>query len=116
MSIASEAARNLLSTTIDRIQGAYAPSTIRAYRSDFAELIGFCETQGVDVFPPNPLTLADFIAHLSEKGGSSASIRRAIAGISTIFCLNRIPDPSKDPEAMIAMKRMHRKSSSRHHL
>ncbi len=100
---------SLLLETIDRIQGAYAPSTIRAYRSDFAEFIGFCETQGLDVFPPNPLTLADFIAHVSEKGRSSASIRRAIAGISTIYRLNRMPDPSKDPEVVIAMKRMHRK-------
>lgn len=102
-------AASLLLETIDRIQGAYAPSTIRAYRSDFTEFIGFCETQGLDVFPPNPLTLADFIAHVSEKGRSSASIRRAIAGISTIYRLNRMPDPSKDPEVVIAMKRMHRK-------
>ena len=104
-----EAARNQLSITIDRIQGAYAPSTLRAYRSDFAEFIGFCETQGLEVFPPNPLTLADFIAHISDKDRSSASIRRAIAGISTIYRLNRMPDPSKDPEVVIAMRRMHRK-------
>ena len=109
MSQSAEAARNLLSSTIDRIQGAYAPSTIRAYRSDFAEFIGFCETQGLDIFPSNPLTLADFIAHVSDKGRSSASIRRAIAGISTIYRLNKMSDPSKDPEVVIAMKRMHRK-------
>lgn len=109
MSQSAEAARNQLSITIDRIQGAYAPSTIRAYRSDFAEFIGFCETQGLDVFPPNPLTLADFIAHVSDKDRSSAGIRRAIAGISTIYRLNRVYDPSKDPEVVIAMKRMHRK-------
>lgn len=101
--------RELLAATIDRIQGAYAPSTIRAYHSDFAEFISFCETQGVDVFPPNPLTLADFITHVSDKDRSSASIRRAVAGISTIYRLNRMPDPSKDPEVLIAMKRMHRK-------
>jgi site-specific recombinase XerD len=109
MSNSFEAARNQLSRTIDRIQGAYAPSTLRAYRSDFAEFIGFCETQGLEVFPPNPLTLADFIAHISDKDRSSASIRRAIAGISTIYRLNRMPDPNKDPEVVIAMKRMHRK-------
>lgn len=99
----------LLSRTVERIEGAYAPSTIRAYRSDFTEYIGFCETQGTDVFPPNPMVLADFIAHVSKKQRSSASIRRAIAGISTIFRLNRMADPSKDPEVIIAMKRMHRK-------
>lgn len=105
----NNSASEILAQTINRIQGAYAPSTIRAYRSDFSEFIGFCETKGLDVFPPNPLTLADFIAHISEKGLSSATIRRAIAGISTIYRLNRMPDPSKDPEVVIAMKRMHRK-------
>lgn len=102
-------ATSLLLETIDRIQGAYAPSTIRAYRSDFAEFIVFCETQGLEVFPPNPLTLADFISHVSDTGRCSASIRRAVAGISTIYRLSRMPDPSKDPEVIIAMKRMHRK-------
>lgn len=98
-----------LANTIKRIQGAYAPSTIRAYRSDFAEFIGFCETKSLEVFPPDPITLAEFIVYVSEKGRCSATIRRAIAGISTIFRLNRMPDPSKDPEVVIAMKRMHRK-------
>lgn len=102
-------AKNLLFQTIEKIQGAYAPSTIRAYRSDFAEFIGFCESKNLKVFPPDPLTLSEFIDHVSEKGRSSATIRRAIAGISTIFRLNRMPDPSKDPEVIIAMKRMHRK-------
>ena len=101
--------KQLLAQTIDRIQGAYAPSTIRAYRSDFAEFIGFCESKGSEAFPPDPITLSEFIGHVSEKGRSSATIRRAVAGISTIFRLNRMPDPSKDPEVVIAMKRMHRK-------
>ena len=48
----------LLSRTVERIQGAYAPSTIRAYCSDFAEYIGFCEAQGADVFPPNPFVVS----------------------------------------------------------
>lgn len=99
----------MLETTIERIEGAYASSTIRAYRSDFAEFIGFCESKGLGVFPPDPTIMAEFITHVCEKGRSSATIRRAIAGISTIFRLNRMQDPSKDPEVIIAMKRMHRK-------
>lgn len=102
-------AKSLLFQTIEKIEGAYAPSTIRAYRSDFAEYIAYCECHGLEVFPPNPITLSEFITHLSEKGVRSATIRRSVAGISTIYRLNRMPDPSKDPEVVIAMKRMHRK-------
>lgn len=101
--------RELLDKTVARIEGAYAPSTIRAYKTDFANYITFCENHSQEVFPPNPQILAEFINHLAEKGISSASIRRAVAGISTIYRLNRMPDPSKDPECLIAMKRMHRK-------
>ena len=99
----------LLDATVCKILGAYASSTIRAYRSDFAEYIAYSKSQGLEVFPPNPMILAEFISHLSEKGVSSSTIRRAVAGISTIYRLNRMPDPSKDPEVIISMKRMHRK-------
>ena len=46
-------AHGLLASTASRIEGAYAPSTIRAYRSDFAEFIGFCESKNLEVFPPD---------------------------------------------------------------
>ena len=68
-----------------------------------------CCSRCREIRTPDPLTLSEFIAYVSEKGRSSATIRRAIAGISTIYRLNRKPDPSKDPEVVIAMKRMHRK-------
>ena len=33
-----------LAETLARIEGAYAPATIRAYRADFASFIEFCES------------------------------------------------------------------------
>jgi site-specific recombinase XerD len=87
-----------LAQTVAKIEGAYAPSTIRAYRSDFAEFIGFCEEDGSDALPAEPETLARFITKLSNSGRTSASIRRAVAGIGTIHRLNRFVDPSKDPD------------------
>ena len=43
------------------------------------------------------------------SGRSSASIRRAIAGLATIHKLNRFVDPTKDPDVVLEMRRMHRK-------
>ena len=102
-------ARLLLENTVTRIDGAYAPSTIRAYRCDFAEFIGFCEEDDSQALPAEPETLARFITKLSNSGRTSASIRRAVAGIGTIHRLNRFVDPSKDPDVILEMKRMHRK-------
>lgn len=105
----NNSASEILIMTIERIEGAYAPSTIRAYRSDFAEFIGFCGKSGLNPIPASPTTLAAFIANLADNRRSSASIRRAVAGISTIHRLNRLTDPTKYPEVILEMKRMHRK-------
>lgn len=102
-------AKELLNQTIERLQGAYAHSTIRAYRSDFSEFIAFCNKTDADPLPADPLVVAEFVTHISTLGRCSATIRRAIAGISTIHRLNRFTDPTKDPEVILEMKRMHRK-------
>ena len=39
----------------------------------------------------------------------AASIKRAVAGIATIYKLNRHLDPTKDPDVTLEMRRMHRK-------
>ena len=43
----------------------------------------------------------------------SATIRRRVNSLGTIFMLSKNPDPSKDPEVVLALKRMHR-SIGRH--
>ena len=101
-------ATKLLQETIAKINGAYAPSTIRAYRVDFQDLIKFCIEQGAQALPINPQLLTQYICKLTNSGRSSASIRRAIAGIATIHKLNRFADPTKDPDVILEMRRMHR--------
>ena len=99
----------LLDATMARIEGAYAPSSIRAYRADFAEFARFCVARGWLALPALPEHLAAFVDSLTAGGvRSSASIRRAVSGICTVHKLNRLPLPGQDPEVAIAMKRMHR--------
>jgi site-specific recombinase XerD len=98
----------MLPSTIARIEGAYAPATIRAYFADFAAFIAFCDLKNQSALPANAVNTADFIRHISVSGRSSTSIRRAVVAISAIHLFNRCTDPTKDPEVRIAMKRMHR--------
>ena len=100
--------KQILAHTIDKINGAYAYSTIRAYKADFVQFIEFCDEQNEGALPAKPQSVADFIAQLSNDKRSSASIRRAICGISTIHKLNRLDDPTKDPDVALEMRRMHR--------
>ena len=109
IAIMDATAKSRLRETLCKIEGAYAPATIRAYRADFAAFIEFCESLELDVWPASPETVALFVEKLSDGRLKSASIRRSVAGISTIYRLNRMPDPTKDPEVLIAMRRMHRK-------
>jgi site-specific recombinase XerD len=102
-------ATKLLQETIVKIDGAYAPSTIRAYRADFSDFIDFCHDRNANTLPGQPHLVVQYIAELTESGRSSASIRRALCGLSAIHRLNRFEDPTKDPDVTLEMRRMHRK-------
>jgi len=101
--------RELLASTLVKIEGAYAYASIRAYRADFNTFIQFCEDRNEESLPALPSLIANFIIELSNDKRSSAGIRRALCGISTIHKLNRFADPTKDPDVTIEMRRMHRK-------
>jgi site-specific recombinase XerD len=102
-------ATKLLQQTIVKIEGAYAPSTIRAYRADFNDFILFCHGRNAEALPAEPYLISEYICKLTGSGRSSASIRRALCGLSAIHNLNRFEDPTKDPDVALEMRRMHRK-------
>jgi site-specific recombinase XerD len=97
-----------LKETIKRIDGAYAPATIRAYKANFERFIEFCESKNVLALPANKSDVADFIRHLSDSDLKSASIRIAVASISAIHRLNEAPDPTTHSDVKIELRRMHR--------
>lgn len=99
----------LLSQTLQRIEGAYAPATIRAFKADFSTFIAYCEEHQTTPLPANPATVSNYIDHLSGGKFTSAYIRRILVSISTIHKLNRLEDPTKDCDVQLAMRRMHRK-------
>jgi site-specific recombinase XerD len=100
--------RSTVEELLKRLEGAYARATLRAYRADFHTFISYYEESGLAAYPATPGSVAGFVERLSESGLRSSSIRRAIAGIATLHNLSRIPDPTKDPEVKLAMRRMHR--------
>jgi len=102
-------ATKLLQETITKIEGAYAPSTIRAYRADFNDFIHFCHDRNANALPGQPHLVVEYICKLTAGGRSSASIRRALCGLSAIHKLNRFEDPTKDADVSLEMRRMHRK-------
>lgn len=90
------------------IDGAYAPATIRAYRSNFENYIKFCDEAYACALPSEPETVARFIQKISDGHLKSSSIRIAIASISAIHRLNNLQDPTQNPQVKIELRRMHR--------
>jgi site-specific recombinase XerD len=101
-------AKELLKKTIEKIEGAYAPATIRAYKSNFETFIKYCDEIKQDALPADPSTVVTFIKKISDGHLKSASIRMMIASIASIHKINRFNDPVSDPDVKIEMRRMHR--------
>ncbi len=105
----NDTARNCLQATIKKIEGAYAPSTIRAYKSNFENFIKYCDETNEEALPASSEIVASFIKSISDGRLKSASIRIAVASIASIHKLNRLKDPVNDPDVKLEMRRMHRK-------
>ena len=96
-----------LRQTIEKIEGAYAPSTIRAYKSNFENFIRFCDENNTIALPASSEIVASYIKKLSGHLKSS-SIKIAVASIAAIHNLNSLNDPTQDPDVKIEMRRMYR--------
>lgn len=101
-------AKAKLLETIQFIDGAYAPSTIRAYKTNFESFIKFCEKEEADALPATSNIVATYVRKISDGHLRSSSIRIAIASISAIHRLNNLTDPTQHPEVKIEIRRMHR--------
>jgi site-specific recombinase XerD len=101
-------ANELLNETLISIDGAYAPSTIRAYKTSFERFIQFCDEVDINPLPADPQNVARYISTLAGSGLKSSSIRIIVAAISSIHKLNLLNDPTQHPAVKIEMRRMHR--------
>lgn len=103
----NDTARNCLQATIKKIEGAYAPATIRAYKSNFENFIKYCEEKNQEALPASSEIVASYIKKLSSHLKSS-SIKIAVASIAALHNLNSLKDPTQHPDVKIEMRRMYR--------
>ena len=92
----------------EKFDGAFAENTMRAYRADFRHYQTWCEKNGIPSLPAQAEILARYVDELSLYH-KSATIRRRINSLGTVFKLSKNADPSKAPEVVLALKRMHRR-------
>ena len=98
----------ILRQTIQRVDEAYAPATIRAYQADFIDFISYCDNNHENALPASAEIIASYITHLTNAHRSSASIRRAVSGIATIHTLNEYSNPTMNSTVKLSLRKMHR--------
>ena len=98
----------MIDEIFEKFDGAFAENTIRAYRSDFEQYSKWCASKSIAPIPATADDLAMYVDELSLTC-KSATIRRRVNSLGTIFRLSKNADPTKNPEVVLALKRMHRK-------
>jgi integrase len=98
----------MIDDILAKFDGAFAENTIRAYRSDFIQYQIWCSQNELAPIPASAETMAVYVDYLSNIR-KSATIRRRINSLGTILKLSKNHDPTKEPEVVLALKRMHRK-------
>jgi len=104
----NDTAKEILIKTVEKIEGAYAPSTIRAYRSNFEVFIKYCDENKVTALPAQPEIVSKYIRRLSDGHLKSSSIKIVVASIAAIHNLNSLHDSTHHPDVKIEMRRMYR--------
>ena len=99
---------NMIDDIFTKFDGAFAKNTIRAYRSDLIQYQTWCLENGLAAIPATADTMSMYVDYLSGNN-ESATIHRRINSLGTVLKLSKNYDPTKQPEVVLALKRMHRK-------
>ena len=104
----------MIDDILAKFDGAFAENTIRAYRSDFTQYQTWCSHNNIDSIPATADAMAKYVDYLATIR-KSATIRRRINSLGTVLKLSKHHDPTKQPEVILAIKRMHRKIGRAQH-
>jgi site-specific recombinase XerD len=90
-----------------RLEGAYAPSTMRSYRADVETFEAWCQEKHHIAFPASVENLCLFLQDQGTKKAPS-TVRRRLYAIRKVHRLLRLQDPTYDEEINITFRRIRR--------
>ncbi|SMX24693.1 site-specific tyrosine recombinase XerD [Boseongicola aestuarii] len=97
---------------IQRLEGAYAPSTIRSYYADVQVFVDWCESSDNVPFPASVRTVCSFLEAQGELRAPS-TVRRRLYAIRKLHRLLGLPDPTYDEDINLSLRRVRRKHAVR---
>ena len=90
-----------------RLEGAYAPSTMRSYYSDVQIYVQWCADEGLRPFPAEVVSVCAFLEAQALEFVPS-TVRRRVYAIRKIHRLLHLPDPTWDEEINLTLRRVRR--------
>jgi site-specific recombinase XerD len=97
-----------INSLFNSLEGAYAPNTIRSYRSDFEHYATWCRKYQYDPLDTHEDKFADYILEMGESL-TVATIQRRVASLSSIFNLTKSTNPTKEPVVILTFKKTSKK-------
>jgi site-specific recombinase XerD len=95
-----------------RLEGAYAPGTIRSYMGDAAAFEAWCAGEGIAPFPAEVTTVCAFLEDQGREKAPS-TVRRRLYAIRKAHRLLSLPDPTHDEEINLSLRRVRRSKAIR---
>ena len=100
-----------ISTTLEytllRLDGAYAPNTLRSYYVDATSFVDWCDEQNIEAFPITSVTLVEYIEFMKLKLRYS-TIRRRISSLKKVNNFLGFKDETQTDEIYLAIRRLKR--------
>jgi site-specific recombinase XerD len=87
----------LTSTARDLIRLSMRDNTQRAYRAQLRQWLAWCEREGVEALPANPVHVANHLAERGSAGQSPSTLRTVVAAIKTAHEAKGLHFDSKTP-------------------
>jgi len=98
---------------IERLNGAYAPATIKSYYTDMRTLVDWCVRRGLNWSALSPEDVCDFLEHEARRGLCHGTLLRRVYSARRVFTLAGILDPTDDPEVGLCLRRIARARPTR---
>lgn len=99
-------------TEFKRLEGAFAPATLKSYLADVGIFIDWCRMNDLEALPADVTTVCAFLEDQSVFLCPS-TVRRRLYAIRKVHRLLRLPDPTNDEDITISLRRVRRSKLNR---
>ncbi len=93
--------------TLNKLQGAYAPNTLKSYYADARAFVDWCAERNIEPFPISSETLCAHIESLQVNSAYS-TIRRRISSLRRLNKMLGFEDYTRTEEVYLAIRRLKR--------